>query len=372
MNKIKVAFIISNLGQGGAERQFLELIKNIDQKSFEITVCLYAINKGIFYQEIEQISGIKITKNNLKQKYYLFKILEALVFLYRYLKQNDFDLIHTALFMNGALIRLIAPQRYNNRIVYNVRTSFQLYTKKLLLIERIFIRKSILITNSKRTYDDFVKFMPAKYKCKMNFIYNGFDTKTFFPLAKPPKEKIIIGSVGRLHHIKNHLQILHVFSKIVRANIDLLIIGDDGGEKKNLEKFITENHLTKYVKLVPQLKNVKDYYQEIDIFILSSLMEGCPNVLFEAMLCKCFCIISKNANSDNFVIDGLNGLVYDGTDADLYAKLDYALSILETEKFDKIRAEGYSYAIGKFSMENMVNSFEKLYKDLYKTQKNND
>ena len=77
--------------------------------------------------------------------------------------------------------------------------------------------------------------------------------------------------------------------------------------------------------------------------------------------CKCFCIISSNANSDDFIVDGENGLVYDGTDVDLKIKLEFAISIKGTESFNKICEEGYDYAKNNFSLEKMVKSYEDLY-----------
>jgi glycosyltransferase involved in cell wall biosynthesis len=319
------------------------------------------VNRGIFFKEIENLPGILFTKNTLKYKTPVSKILEAMFFIHRYLKKNDFDVIHTSLFMNGTLVRFSAPRKYNNKIVYSVRTSFDLYTKKLLFIERLLISKSFLITNSKKAYLEFVRFMPDKYKSKMKYIYNGFDTNKFKPLQEKDESKITIGSVGRIHHIKNHIQILRVFNELGNDNLELVIVGEDGGQKAHIEKYIEENNLTNSVQIISQQNNIEDYYNKFDIFILSSLLEGCPNVLFEAMLCKCFCIISRNANSDDFIIDGENGLVYDGTDGDLKKKLEFAISIKETESFNKISAEGYEYAKSNFSMENMVRSYEDLY-----------
>ena len=46
--KIKILFVISNLPQGGAENQFIQLIRGIDKKKFEVSVVLYAYQKKLF------------------------------------------------------------------------------------------------------------------------------------------------------------------------------------------------------------------------------------------------------------------------------------------------------------------------------------
>ena len=67
MGKIKVAFFISNLGQGGAERQLVELIKGIDKDVFEVSLFLYAYQKKAFYEEIFDVEDIKVHTNKLKR-----------------------------------------------------------------------------------------------------------------------------------------------------------------------------------------------------------------------------------------------------------------------------------------------------------------
>ena len=98
----------SNLLQGGAERQFVELIKGINKENFQITVLLYAVQKDVFFQEIFSVPGITIIKNSLKNKFWIFKITEALKFIYSFLKTNNFDLIFSLLFMNNLFVRLAA------------------------------------------------------------------------------------------------------------------------------------------------------------------------------------------------------------------------------------------------------------------------
>lgn len=368
MNKIKILFVISDIGVGGAERQFVNLIKGIDKSKFSVNVCLYAANKGMFSLDLENDVNIKIEKNILKMKNKFLKILEALFYLRKLFNNNDFDIVFTSLFMNGLFVRLAAPSKYKNRIISTIRNALVIYKKRHLLTERILLRNSFVLANTKNAAEKFQSIVKKKYKNRISYIYNGYDLNRFYSIKNRDSHRIIIGNVGRQTYQKNQIQLINVLSALKYDNsqfqIELQIIGSNGDQSKLLKESIKKKSLEEKVILIDKVANIEEYYRAFDIFVLSSHYEGCPNVLFEAMLSKCFCIISKSANTDNFVTDGENGLVYDGTDENLEEKLRYAIEIKGSKTFDAICENGYVYAKENFSMEKMVKSYENLFIDI--------
>lgn len=362
---IELCFIINNLGQGGAERQLVELIRHIDKRRFKVTVYLYAVNKGVFFREVFDIPGIRVVQHVLKSRFAALKIIEALLYLRRTLKSNRYDVVQTTLFMNGLFVRLVAPGRYSGRIVSTIRTSLDRYTMFHLFAERMLIRGSYVVANSKKAADAFQERIPAGRGGRVRYIYNGYDTGVFRPRERKGADgSVSLGCVGRLHRIKNHLQVARVVHDLNDALIRLTVIGGSGDQEEVLRSFIRQRGLEQSITVMPEQRNIADHYGRFDIFVLPSLLEGCPNVLFEAMLCGCFCIISVNANTDGFVIHGQNGLVYNGTDDDLKMQLQYAISIMGTGLFDGIRENGIRYARENFSVESMVMSYELLYREI--------
>jgi len=362
--KVKICFIINNLSQGGAERQFLELVKNIDKSIFETHVCIYAIKQELFYSEIENIEGIILYKKTLKNSLLIFKIIESIVFLHEYLKNSNFDIIHTTLFMNGVVVRLAAPKRKSIYIVTTIRNSLASYPKIHLLLEQLLIPKSYVVANTKCSASQFSLKIKPKYKHQVFHIYNGFDSKRFRPQTIN-QSTLTIGNAGRMTRQKNQIQLLRVFNSINISNIKLKIVGDEGEQTSILNKYITYSMKGKKVELLDKVSDIENFYQSISIFILSSLWEGCPNVIFEAMLSNCLCIISRHADIDGFVSHNINGLVYDGSDEDLKEKLEYAISIIGTTKYISIQQQGYMYALNNFSMQSMVNAYETLYLNIF-------
>jgi glycosyltransferase involved in cell wall biosynthesis len=375
MNKIKIAFFVSNLGQGGAERQLVELIKSIDKNVFDVHFYLYAYQKETFYKEIFEIKNILIIKNKLKYENYLLKIIEALWYLKLATKRNDYDLIFTTLFMNNLFLRISSPNRYRNKVIANSRNSIKLYSKIHLFTEKILIKNSNLVFNSKDALEDFKTVINKKFHNKLHVIYNGFHIENSFRVGIKSKDLVTIGGLGRLCMQKNFSQLVRVFQLlnnegILNNKIDLILQGNNGDESKKINNLINENATG--ISLKKSNPNINNFFNDINIMVLPSHFEGCPNVLFEAMIRKRICVISNGANSDDFVIDGQSGFIYDGSDEGLLKSLKSAISIIGTKKEKEIINNAFNYASKNFGMEVMVNKYEELFKNIYEKNKSSN
>ena len=356
MSKIRIAFFISNLGQGGAEKQFVALINSLDSRKFEKHLFLYAYQKEAFYQEILGNTDVTVVTNKLQNKFPLRKILEAGFYIKRQLKDVDYDVVVSTLFMNNFLVRLFAPQKYRDKFVANVRTSLGFYTKWHVLGEKIQIKKSYLVFNSLKTQNNFRNIISPKFHSRLHLIYNGFEV---------PNEKfeqnhgIIFGCLGRSSFEKNLIQAVRIFQQFETPGLSskLIIQGNEGNQHAEMLAQIT----SKNISIKGKDTEIDKFFQSIRVLIIPSLFEGCPNVLFEALLRRRICIISKGANSDNFIENGLNGFVYDGSDASLLDSLQKVTTILGTPKETEVIEVGYNYALQNFSIENMVKNYERLF-----------
>jgi glycosyltransferase involved in cell wall biosynthesis len=371
MKRIKILFVISNLPQGGAENQFVQLIKRINKNMFNVHVVLYAYQTKAFFNEFFLIENITLSTNKLNSSFSLFKIFEALTYLRATLSLNKFDLVYTSLFMNGFFVRIIAPSYYKDKIFAGMRNSVDNYLKIFLFAEKIFIKKFYLVFNSKSALNDFKKITKEKFHHRLFSIYNGFS----FELAKiAVKENdsnlIFLGALGRQTKQKNFIQLARVFNEIPHNNNNIIFQGDSSDETNEI-KSLLENNITNFEMRKPH-PDIDSFFKDINILVLPSFYEGCPNVLFEAMIRKTICVVSNGANSDNFVVDGQSGFVYDGSDEGLLQSLKSAIAIIGSEKEEQIVENAYKYATKNFSMEVMVNKYEKLFKEVYEKNKSSN
>ena len=371
MKRIKILFVISNLSQGGAENQLLQLIKGINKQKFEVHVVLYAYQTQAFFSEIFLLKDITVTTNKLKHSFFLFKIPEALTYLKNTLTINKFDLVYTSLFMNGLFVRVVAPRYYKNRIFAGMRNSVDNYWKIFLLAEKLLIKKSYLIFNSKSALNDFKNISKEKIHPRLFSIYNGYNFNTDILTIKRINSKgINIGALGRQTKQKNFIQLARVFNEIHDNKNKLIFQGNPADETNEINRLL-ENDFTKFEMRKPN-PNIDAFFKDINILVLPSHYEGCPNVLFEAMIRKRICIVSNGANSDDFLIDGQSGFVYDGSDEGLLKSLKSAISIIGTKKEKEIINNAFNYASKNFGMEVMVNKYEELFKNIYEKNKSSN
>ena len=99
-------------------------------------------------------------------------------------------------------------------------------------------------------------------------------------------DKLVIGHVGRLTEVKNHSFLLQVFKELLerRPNAFLVLIGE-GELHEQIRNDILKMKLEEYVLMLPFQKNIQDYYQMMDIFVLPSLKEGMGLAGIEAQAC---------------------------------------------------------------------------------------
>ena len=191
---------------------------------------------------------------------------------------NIYSIILSKLFGTKIIVRMnTAPQGWDHNFI----------KKK---IYKFFIKKADgIIVNSKI----FQKEVKKRFNVKPIFINNPFDFTKIKKLSDLKSKNFYknntlkLLTVGRLTEQKDHLTILKSMKILNNTNVNfqLLIIG-----KGNLESFLKNytrnNNLSKKVKFLGYKKNPYPFMSKSEIFILSSLYEGSPNVLIEALFLK--------------------------------------------------------------------------------------
>lgn len=101
------------------------------------------------------------------------------------------------------------------------------------------------------------------------------------------KDCPVLVAAGRLAPWKGFEDLIRAMSELSwRRRVRLLILGD-GPQRPELEALIVELGLTDVVRLQGYVENPLKFFARADVFVLSSHVEGLPNVLVEAMMCGC-------------------------------------------------------------------------------------
>ncbi|WP_038056395.1 glycosyltransferase [Thermodesulfobacterium hydrogeniphilum] len=286
------------------------------------------------------------------------KDLNALFELLSILKKiNDIDIIHLHSSKAGFLGRLVARiLGLSDKIIYTSHGVSFLRKDVSKLKQRMFVYLEKFATKlggrvvacSRSEAEEF-----RKYGINAEYIYNGVDCGFVNYRRDQNKNIIIIGTIGRITYQKNPIlfnEIAEYFSN--KKNVKFLWIGD--GESK-------EELKSKNIEITGWLpkEKVSNYLNSIDIYLSTSLWEGLPLSVLQAMCKGKPLVLSDCVGNRDLVKNNVNGF--------LYKTKEEAIKNLEKLICDstlRLKFGQASLNIVKkdFSVKNTVSRYKELYK----------
>ena len=289
-NNKTICLFIPHLKKGGAENLTVNLANLFIKNEFTVKLVILSDIK----KNYELNSRVDIINFNKKRTFYsFFAILNFL------LKSNKMICISSLKHINIILIivnLLLMRKHYLISIETNTFSNHKLYTKKYISFYLITFLSQILypflnfiITPSFGVYEEIKQYLFIDNK-KIKKIFNPIDIKYIKKLStlNIPKEfnnknKNIV-AVGRLTWEKDYetlIKSMKFLIEVVDAN--LYIIGE-GILYKQLNKLINDTKLNKNVFLLGYVDNPYIFIKNADLFVLSSISEGLPTSLIEALI----------------------------------------------------------------------------------------
>ena len=204
-------------------------------------------------------------------------------------------------------------------------------------------------------------------------IENGIDTRQFSrglatDEAKAslgiPSRHLVVGAVGRLSAEKGFDVLIRAADRLLRAGLDLeLLIAGEGDQEPRLRALISELGREDRVRLLGFRADTHDLYQAMDVFALTSLREGLPNAVLEAMALEVPVVSTRIAGIPRLIRHEENGLlVAPGSVDELVPALARLLESAELR--DRLRHEGRSTIEKRYSFETRMQKIRALYDQL--------
>ena len=306
MNKKKLSILIYSLAGGGAERVVSILLYELRE---EFNVTLVLMHDKIDY-DIPKETKIHFLENSNPNENGVKKLLKLPLLGLKYKKFCQDKSIDVSLaFMNrpsyvaifskilGNRVKNIISERTTPSMMYRHDTLLSKVSK--ILIKKLYPKADFIIANAEGNRLDLIDNFYID-EAKIITIPNLFDLEKIEKLSNEPVEKIEFDkftfvTVGRLDKGKNHQLMINAFSKLENSSTQLIILGE-GVECEALEEQITALNLSNRVFLMGFDNNPYKYFSKSDVFLFSSLYEGFPNVLVEALACG-LAIISSDCKS---------------------------------------------------------------------------
>ena len=348
---MKILFIITSLGSGGAERVMSLLANKFSEKNEVIIITLSA--DRIFYKldakiNIKQLSLYSPTSSMFDKLTNNFKRIKQ---IQKEIKTINPDIVISFMTQTN-ILSIISSKLLKKPIIISERINYDFLKSKVWkFLRKIIYRFSDgLIVQS--NYDK------QKYQFVNNVkvIFNPLQIKNI----KNERKNIIL-AVGRLDYQKGFDRLIKIYSRL-RTDWPLIIVGE-GNERKNLINLIKELNLENKVFLVGRKQNIEEYYSKAKIFTLSSRMEGFPNVLAEAMAYGCACISFDCLTGPSDIIkNNQNGfLIEDNNENEYLEKLQILIDNQEIrEKFSK----NGKNIISKLDIKKIANEWMNFIKEI--------
>jgi len=354
---LKNILIISPaMGKGGMERQLSIFLEHFDRSKYNVTLAL--VRDKIEYEIPKDIEVIQLNKKGKIDLKFYWK-------LFGLLKDKKWDIIQSKISGLNEQVMFLCGLLNKKNLVVEIRNSgkrlYRNYKNMNILIKLFHNSNSWkIITNSQKANNELQKFIHNDIKTTT--IYNAIDTDKFKKIDKIKKlDTFTIGFVGRIQKVKNIELLINAIS-MIKTNLILEIYGniEDIKYYDNLIELAIEKKVKNKIKFYNASDNIENIYNRFDLFILPSHHEGTPNVLLEAMACECICLISKGANSDNYLD---KKFVFDTDNvADLYQKINIILS-KDFEYINNLKVANRKYIIENFSIKRMLKKYGLIYED---------
>jgi len=318
---MKILFLIRALNQGGAQRQLINLSKELHSRGYKITVCVY-YSGGELESELIS-SSIPVISMNKNHRWDVFGFLFNLI---RTIKKERPDIIHAYLSTANVLSVLIRLFSLKTRIIWGIRSSNMemdrydwLWSFSYYLERKLSIFTDLIIVNSVSGKQHSEKMGFPKEK--MVVIQNGIDTSHYKPdfalRAEFRKEwnikdnEQLVGLVARLDPKKDHATFIKAAAEIskIRDKVKFIFVGrGDEKYREKLDVLSRKNNLQNSIIWAGVRNDMNAVYNGLDILCLSSSFgEGFPNVIGEAMACGKPCVSTDVGDAK--VIIGKTGVV---------------------------------------------------------------
>lgn len=298
--KKKIAIFINSLQYGGAERALSNLTNHLLEK---YDIYLILLNADIIKYPLSPDIHIKQlgkkAENESRQLLNILKIPINAKRLKRYLEENGITLILSFLNRPNFTACYLKRLNWGGRIVISERTyTDSYYSKKSLkgrlgrfLIKKLYNYSDLVIANSELSGVDFKKIF--KIKKSVIVINNPVNVADIAAASSIPRNELpgndagsfTFCSIGRLDYLKNFELLINAMALLRNMHCRLLIIGQ--GELLNqLKARVEELGLSEKVFFTGHKENPYEYLKSADAFVLSSNLEGFPNVILEALACS--------------------------------------------------------------------------------------
>ncbi len=366
---LRILHLLTQADLAGTEREVFELIRELDPKRYRHEVCLLEGEGPL--TDLCRNAGIPISHLELSKR----GVFLSLWRLYHLLRNRPYDIVHLYGIKGNVLgriasrlagkravvgsIRGITNDRSINRLrIWADRGTFPLVRSYIsnseavieYLIQKGFPRQKLCLARTGLSPEPF-RHLPSKAEARA-------------ALGISPEPRPVIVCTANLRPVKNHHLLISACGLLRRRGLDFetLLVGD-GPEREDVERMIEQEGLTQFFRFMGQRNDVPLILAASDLFVLSSLSEGLPRSIMEAMASLLPVVATDVGGVGELVRHGFTGYLVPSEDTAALA--ERMAEILENPALGKTMGEaGYQKLLEEFNMDRMAADMDRIYTDI--------
>ncbi len=358
---LKICYIISGDLWAGAEVMAYQLIKGLIKcDDLEILVILF--NEGRLANELRNLGiRVEIVEENKVSFWDIRRSVQGL------LRQYLPDVIHTHGYKENILaywcsrfskgIKLVATQHG----MPETFTGFSSLKHKGVLKYNFYILwrhfdKVVVVSN------DIAKHFVNNFrfnKTKVQVIHNGIEIPEH-SIQRNSTNTFVIGSCGRLFPVKDYPLMIRVAKRISDNNNIRFELAGDGPEMKRLRDLINQFGLNRRFILRGHLDNIDEFYRGLDLFINTSIHEGIPMSVLEAMSYGLPVVAPRVGGLKEIIEDGIDGYLIEKRDPSVFSRRCVELW-KNRNLWKRMRYAAMEKVSRYFSLESMAQRYYETY-----------
>ena len=377
--KIRILYLITDLGKGGAERSITDLCHQLQKRvDIEFVIARLLSEPENAYKEVSASMRIvdldyksnKIFKKSYTPKYHElleeFKpdIIHSNRFLAEYITIEKIDPKYV--FVCHGRDNMIQLKNFTINTLFNKGLLVNFYEKLQLVIKKYNRTETHFVVNSLDTENYFKSVVPRKSVKNVRVIENGVNYDKFhYPDKRSisPKEKIQIVSVGSFLEKKNQVFVVDIALKLKEKGIpfEINLLGD-GVQRLVIESKIKEHNLEDVIIVNGIVDNVEEWLKKSDIYLHVAWYEPFGLVFLEAMASGLPIVTLDGKGNRALVKDYFNGFFIESQDPQTFANRIEEM-VNDSGLYEKLSENGKEFCT-KYDMKIKVEEYVNFYKSL--------
>ncbi|MDX1600394.1 MAG: glycosyltransferase [Anaerolineales bacterium] len=366
-HRLRILNILPTLSYGGMERLISDMARRIDRSRFQFGVlCLQYL--GRFSEGLEEYADVILAPRQWRGSLLWPRELATTI------RQYDPHVVHCH---SGVWYKAARAARMAG-VTAVIHTEHGRQTPDPL-VYRIFdgvaARKTDRVIAVSEVLAEQLRRSIVKQKAPIQVILNGVDTAVFRPRPGSPElrtelsipaDAFVIGSIGRLEHIKGYDVMVRAYSLVKRILPDrpmVLLLAGEGSERENLEALARSAGSSQGVRFLGWRDDITSLHAIFDLYTLSSRSEGTSVSLLEAMSAE-ICPVVTDVGGNRAVLGPslAHRLVQSDNPAALAEGWAAAITAEDRRKQDAETAR--KSVVRRFDVRRMVHAYEHLYHEV--------